>query len=152
MIVYKFGGASVKNVESVVGLKNIVEACNEDLVVVISAMNKTTNALEELVEKYLKNDANFNEKFDDIIDYHMKIVDGLFPENHPIKDEILEISEKLLNLISKPTPTDYNFAYDQIVSFGEIFSTKIVSEYLKIFFPCEYVDIKTCLRTDNCYG
>lgn len=133
MQVYKFGGASVKDPQSI---KNVVRIINEfsqkPLLVVISAMAKTTNALEQLTSLYVEGEKELMfALFDEIKEFHLDIVRQLFPGPRPAIREVLD--QTFLHLqryIEEKPGSSYNFEYDRIVSAGEMVSTQIVSAYL----------------------
>lgn len=132
--VYKFGGASVKDADSVRNLKNIIEkeTNKEEILIVISAMGKTTNAIEKALADFREHDGHLEiSAISDIISYHENIMTDLFDGNteHPIFEHITNTFFDLyLNL--KETGYDYDYQYDNTVSFGEILSTTIISAYL----------------------
>lgn len=151
MKVYKFGGASVKDPEAVRNLENILNGCNDNLVVIISAMGKTTDLLETLVKAYFEKNGEKREIFKQFKKYHTDICKKLFKEGiipQTVMDQFDELEEKL----DKPHSLDYNFEYDQIVSFGELVSTLIVSEFLNNSGKRnQWVDARTVIRTDDMY-
>ncbi|MCU4165110.1 aspartate kinase [Carboxylicivirga caseinilyticus] len=149
MKVFKFGGASVKDADGVRNLASIVNRYNDPLVVVISAMGKMTNAFEELVQAYFEGNG-IEEHYNKIKDYHQKIVADLFDESeNDLLDEWLEIIH--LKLETEPS-LNFDYEYDQIVPFGELMSTFIVSAYLnKIGWENNWIDIRKILRTDDLY-
>jgi aspartate kinase len=129
MKVFKFGGASVKSAEAVRNLAGILNRYHEDLVVVISAMGKITDLLESLVKAYFNKDNQKWDIFGQFKTYHLEICDQLFGPGKtppPVLSMIGELESKLGKLPS----LDYDFEYDQIVSYGELVSTRIVSDYL----------------------
>lgn len=155
MKVFKFGGASVKDA---IGIKNVCEIIaahnNEKLLVVVSAIGKTTNALEEVI-------AAFNEKRDDIAkekikkveELHFDIVHDLFPDkSHAIYKDLGDLFRELYD-IPLFTRTDvYNFLYDQIICFGELFSTKIVAYYLvEKNVNAQWLDSRSVIKTDKTF-
>jgi len=149
MKVYKFGGASVNNAEAVKNVARIIKSKSNNLIVVISAMGKMTNLLELLVKAYFEKSANKWDIFREFKIYHEEIIKELFTEKgmpETISDLFSELQFKL-----KKTPSlDYNFEYDQIICFGELVSTTIVSEYLNISdIKNKWIDIRICLRTDD---
>jgi len=132
MLVYKFGGASVKDAASIRALLPIIEKQkSEKLVLVISAMGKMTNAFEHLLALYRKDDPMKLNQLNQIKTYHLAIVSDLFDINHPtfqlLNDCFLKLEEKLKKVPSQ----SYDYAYDQTVVFGELLSTRIVSEFFK---------------------
>ena len=155
MLVFKFGGASVKDASAVKNVAQIISMFpTKKKLVVVSAMGKTTNALEDVVDALCTNNyESFRYLVEEIIKYHLKIVDHLFLERHEGLMTFLEdIKESLLDKISKPISEKYDYEYDQIVSIGEILSTKIVEEYLlDRTVSARWVDTKQYIRTDNNY-
>lgn len=152
MRVFKFGGASVKNAEGVRNLFSILKKYNEDkIVVVISAMGKTTNALESLLQKAI-NKEEFIKDFDQLRDFHLVICNELFDSKHPILSMVEELFKELLYKLQKLEKQQYDFHYDQIVSTGELLSTKIVEAFLKSQ-SClsQWIDARDYIKTDTTY-
>ncbi len=152
MQVFKFGGASVKDAEAVKNISTIIRLYKEPLVIVVSAMGKTTNALEEVLMHFFSQDGMAVESFSKVRSYHLQIMDQLFPKGHEVYkdvDNVFKIIE--LKLKDEPSMT-YNFEYDQLVSYGEIISTIIVAAYLnETGLKCQWVDIRKVLKTDTSY-
>jgi aspartate kinase len=132
MKVFKFGGASVKDAEAVKNVADIIEKFSQGpLVVVVSAMGKTTNALEKLTEAYFEQNKTESENiFQSIKEYHLNIAKDLFPENHIAFNTIEQRFYHLYYYIQELPGKNYNFEYDRIVSTGEFVSTQIISHYL----------------------
>lgn len=152
MVIYKFGGASVKNGGGVENLKNILASRNEVGVVVLSAFGKTTNQLEELVQHIHRGQQQaFDSKLRQIKDYHWQIIDALFDEKDPVR----EIAEGYFSQLQETFGhrwDDYDFLYDQVICTGELLSTTVVSAYLnRAGLKSRWVDIRTCLITDELY-
>jgi len=151
MRIFKFGGASVKSADAVRNVGRILESNNNGIVVVISAMGKTTNLLEKLVKFYFDKNNSKWEVFEQFKSFHTEICDQLFgagkiPET--VNDFYLELQAKL----RKSPSLDFNFEYDQVVSFGELVSTRIVSEYLNAAgIKNRWVDARDCIRTDDTF-
>jgi len=151
MKVFKFGGASVKDADGVRNLVSIVGEYDEKLVIVVSAMGKTTNALEVLTKNYFNGDLkgivlNFNK----VKQYHFEIITDLFPDLPDAKiQEVESIFVQFESRLGHSPSLDYDFEYDQIVSFGEILSTKIISVYLNsVGISNQWMDVRQGLRTD----
>ena len=131
MQILKFGGASIKNSTNIKKVADILKNidCN-NTIVIVSAIGKTTNAFENIVKLYLKDSDQFINSIIELHNFHINILKELFTENHAIykiiKDDFIEIS----NFFKKNKSPNYNFIYDQIISFGEILSSKILNEYL----------------------
>ena len=155
MKVFKFGGASVKDSSAVRNVASILARYKgEKLIVVVSAMGKSTNKLEEIVaaEKE-KNVAQFTALVNELYDFHIAILGELFTEKHfKIYNEIESIFENIKERFNKPFPDNYSFEYDQLVSLGEVISSKIVSAYLvEQGFSSGWADSRELIRTNNQY-
>ena len=154
MQVYKFGGASVKDAEGVKNLADVLKTAGYDnLVVVISAMGKTTNALEIVIKNYFDNRAELQSAIHDVIKYHNEILLELFNnEQHVVFNAVKKLFEELSLFFKHNKSPDYNFVYDQIIGYGEIISTTIVSHYLNdIGILNTWLDIREFIKTDNYY-
>ena len=150
MKVFKFGGASVKDAAGIKNLITIVSKEKGNLAVVISAFGKTTNALEMVLKDWLSGGNNYKDHLDNIYSYHAAVAEELFPSGNSAKGKI-DISFALLKeYLLKAKKSLYDFEYDQVVSYGEIWSTIIVTEYLKkCGMNAEWVDIRGSLLTDD---
>jgi len=150
MIVYKFGGASVRDAVGIRNLAKIVSDEKENLVVVVSALGKTTNALEKVLKTWMAGDTNYNELLDNIYRYHLLVADDLFPSGDSAHNKI-DVSFSMLGEYLKTRKIgDYDYEYDQIVSYGEIWSTIIVAAFLqKSGLKAEWTDIRGNLITDG---
>lgn len=154
MKVFKFGGASVKDAQSVRNVAEILRLyAGERLVVVVSAMGKTTNALEKVVKACRNTDGSLEENIRQIRDFHIAIMDGLdIPLKHPVRDRIDNCFTEIEWTTEETTGKDYNWTYDQIVSVGELMSTLIVHAYLESAgITAEWLDARDFIRTDNTY-
>lgn len=155
MKVFKFGGASVKDAAAVKNVSAILARFpNQKLVVVVSAMGKTTNKLEELIEAlYAQDHRIYAGLLDDIKAYHYEIAAGLFAEKHfHIYKELEDIFEHLSQLFFKPLADNRSFQYDQIIACGELISSKMLAAYLKDQgYSAAWLDAKSIIRTDNQY-
>lgn len=154
MKVFKFGGASVKDADSVRNVANVLgHFPGEEILIVVSAMGKTTNALEELVQKFYNGKEGCDEIIKNIRDSHFAIIHELFPsDEHRVHNDI-EILITQLQIITQGEPGEsFNQVYDQIVSFGELISTKIVSSYLNSSgYQNKWLDARRLIRTDQNY-
>ncbi len=153
MIVYKFGGASVKDAGGVKNLFRIIKSVSDKLVIVVSAFGKTTNALEEIHKLSYDNLSLSKDKIKNLFLYHYRIMDGLFKDkSHPVFEIIKsQFADLEKNVENKAYPT-FDQKYDQIISFGEIFSTKIISEYLAASgFSNQWIDIRENIVTDSTF-
>jgi aspartate kinase len=154
MKVFKFGGASVKDAAAVRNVAAILSQYqHEALVVVISAMGKTTNALERLTDAFYFKKEDTATILEEIRAYHLQILKELFPDNtHSIYDDIHNCFVELEWALEDEATHDYDCEYDQIVSMGEILSTKIVAAYLNTSgISCTWTDARDIIKTDNTY-
>lgn len=151
MKVFKFGGASVKDAGAVRNLAKIIDGYDENLVVVVSAMGKTTDLLENLVRAYFNNNnGEKQELFEQFKNNHLEICYDLFGNSVP--EEVLKLFSKLGKKLEKPHSLDYNFDYDSIVSFGELISSLIVSRFLNVSGKSnQWIDARTVIKTDDMY-
>ncbi len=150
--VFKFGGASVKDAESVRNVAAILKKHSpEKLVVIISAMDKTTNALEKVLNAWYENDERLGTFIQEVIIYHQTITTALFPDkNHPVYFKTNMLFGELEGHLSTPPSLNYDFDYDQVVSFGELISTTIISEFLvSEGFNCQWFDVRELVKTDT---
>ncbi len=155
MIVFKFGGASVKSAKAVKNVRDILKRYPDDqIVIVVSAMGKTTNAMEVITDHYFhKRKQDLGRAVAERKQYHLEIVDELFPEkDHPFRDEFSSLFEALEVRLAKDPTLHYDFDYDQIVPFGEMISTKIVSAYLnESGIGNRWMDIRKYLKSNNAF-
>lgn len=152
MKVYKFGGASVKNAEGIKNLADIVSGEKENLVIVISALGKTTNALEQVLKAWISEDKSYLTLLHSVYENHHSIIAELFIGNNAASEKLDIAYARLCEYLSSREKSDFDFEYDQVVSYGEIWSTIIVAEYLKSqHFDAEWVDIRDILLTDDRY-
>ncbi len=154
MRVFKFGGASVKDAKAVKNVANVLrETGFSNLLIIVSAMGKTTNALEKVVEYYLTQHPQLNTSIEDVYRYHYEILEGLFEnKQHPIYKKIKGLFKDLETTLNRNKSKQYDYIYDQVVSYGEIFSTIIVSGYLNDQgYENEWLDARDFIKTDNAY-
>jgi aspartate kinase len=152
MKIYKFGGASIKNAGAIKNVAQIIDRETDKSIVVLSAMGDTTNNLEDVVRYYFKGERdNALERVKMIHESHLSVIKELFSTNdNTVSIEINNIFHSLEALIEKEPSLNFDFEYDQIVSFGEQLSTKIVAAWLNTNnSPCKWVDIRHSIRTDE---
>lgn len=154
MHIFKFGGASVKDAE---GVRNVVKVLQHEgytnTLVVVSAMGKMTNAFEKVIKAYIEKDTQLDTYIADIKSYHLNIIGNLFEDkNHAILFELEHIFGLLKGFMLANRSTNYNFIYDQLVGFGELISTKIISNYLnEINIANEWLDVRQVIVTSDDY-
>ena len=154
MQVFKFGGMSIIDAKGVKNLAAIIQNIgNEKTLVVISAMGKTTNAIERVLQNYFHNKSELQSSLQDVKKYHNSILLELFEnENHLIFKTVKSLFEELDYFLATSKSPDYNFVYDQTMGFGELVSTKIVSAYLnRIGLKSNWVDVREYIKTDSYY-
>jgi len=151
--VFKFGGASIKDVENIKNVGKILQTyASEELVIVFSAMGKVTNMLEQVVETYVQNSAEATQALQKVKDYHENIIKDLFAKEHSIFNEVNNLFVEIEWVLEDEPNQDYAYDYDQIVSIGEFLSTRIMSAYLsEIGFENTWLDARDLIRTDNSY-
>lgn len=152
MQVFKFGGASVKDAEGVVNLGRIVSTHSDrKLLIVVSAMGKTTNLLERLVQHYVNGTGPAADVFEETRQYHHKIARQLFPDaHHPVHNDVANRFVEIEWILEEPPMDPYDYLYDQIVAVGELVSTTIVNHYLNaIGLKSRWIDARDYILTDN---
>ncbi len=152
MKIFKFGGASVKDADSV---KNVLRVLSiqgfERCLIVVSAMGKTTNALERVVEFYF-NKSDYQQEIAKIKEEHIQIAKGLFDENHHVFSEIKLFFDDIESFLRRNKSPNYNFVYDQVVTCGEMISSKILSVYLSDNeIGNQWLDARDFIKTDTNY-
>ncbi|WP_445748492.1 aspartate kinase [Polaribacter sp.] len=153
MKIFKFGGASVKDAEGVKNVAKIIQSeGNSDTLVVISAMGKITNAFEEVIDAYYYKSDELPLKLNFIDAYHKNIMNALFDKNDAVYQEIDILFGELGWFLARNTSQRYDYVYDQIICFGELLSTKIVSAYLaKLGIQNTWFDVRNYVKTDSNY-
>ena len=154
MRVFKFGGASVKDAE---GIKNVYEVLQkvgyEDVLLVVSAMGKTTNALELVIKNYFDKSAELKYSVQEVKKYHNQILLDLFEDE---KNEVFSVVNSqfadLEYFLAHNKSPNYNFVYDQIVSYGELISTTILSQFMNFMgIKTQWLDVRNYIKTDANY-
>ena len=147
MKVYKFGGASIKNASGFLNVASILKKHSKQLLVVVSAMGKTTNTLERIVELSQTN-KSIAVEMEVLKNYHYEIVEGLFKQTHTVKGSLEKYFEQVEVEASKNG--DYDQIYDQVVSIGEVISTIIFCHYLTDQrIENEWMDARKFISTDK---
>ena len=154
MRIFKFGGASVKDADGIKNVFSVLEKVgNEDTLLVISAMGKTTNALELVIKNYFEKSNELHSSLQDVRKYHNQILLDLFDdEEHDVFYAVNSHFADLEYFLRSNKSPNYNFVYDQIVSYGEIVSTSIVSHYFNhAGLKNNWIDVRSFIKTDNNY-
>lgn len=152
MKVYKFGGASVKDASAIKNVAVVLESEEfSSCLIVVSAMGKTTNELEKVVRNYFDK-TDYEIEVENIKQKHLEITTDLFTKNHPVLAEIEVFFDDINSFLRRNKSPNYNFVYDQVVSCGEMISSKILSEYLNdIQFKNNWLDARDYIKTDLQY-
>ena len=151
MNVFKFGGASVKDAQGVRNVATVLQQTqHSNLVIVISAMGKMTNALEGVVNYYFNDPIKVKQALEDIKTYHWSISQEIFIDiNAPVFKQIQELITAVSSFLQTNKSTNQAYVYDQVVGYGELLSTTIVSAYLtQMAIKNTWVDIRRCIVTD----
>ena len=153
MQILKFGGASIKNSTNIKKVAEIINTIDySNTIIIVSAIGKTTNAFENIIKLYLEDSDEFKNSINELHDFHIKILNELFTENHAIYKIIKEDFMEIYNFFKKNKSPNYNFIYDQIISYGEILSSKILNEYLNtIGIKSSFKDVRELIKTDSYY-
>ena len=154
MQIFKFGGASVKDAAGVRNVAKILEKVGyAHSLIVISAMGKTTNALEGVVNNYFKAPAQLPESLQTIKDFHYQIIRELFSdENHPVYWKVDGLFAELSSFLERNKSPKHSFVYDQVIGFGELLSTTIISQYLNDNgIKNNWIDVRNLIKTDSNY-
>ena len=153
MKVFKFGGASVKNADAIRNITNILQDYkSEQLVIVISALGKMTNALEDVTNAYFHQTDDLQEKVNFVRKYHFDVIDDLFEQNHEVYTKVNAWFSEIETFINQPISDAYDCIYDQLVSKGELLSTTIVQQYLnESGLSANWIDARQLIHTDDTY-
>jgi aspartate kinase len=154
MRIFKFGGASVKDADGVKNVASVLEKVgHEDVLIVISAMGKTTNALEVVIKNYFEKSNEFNASLQEVRKYHNQILLELFDdEDHDVYFAVNSHFADLEYFLRSNKSPNYNFVYDQVISYGEIVSTTIVSHYFnEKGLKNNWIDVRNLIKTDATY-
>ena len=153
MYVFKFGGASINNIERIKNTANIIkDHAEQKLLVVVSAMGKTTNALEKIAEAYFDNrKEDALQLFEQVKNNHLDVVKMLLVHNwKPAEDQLKDFFTEIEWMLHDKPVRSYDYYYDQIVCCGELFSTCIVAHYLaEQKVKIKWLDVRDIFRTDN---
>ncbi len=156
MRIFKFGGASVKDANGIKNVFSVLEKVgHEDTLLVISAMGKTTNALEIVIKNYFDKSGELNSSLQDVRKYHNQILLDLFEDEEQEHEVFFAINSHFADLeyfLRSNKSPNYNFVYDQVVSYGELLSTTILSHYFNYAgLKNNWIDVRNFIKTDNNY-
>ena len=152
--VFKFGGASVKDAKAVLNVVELIQKHNQyNLVVVVSAMGKTTNKLEDIFNSFLKKDKEaYLKNTNELKTFHLNIIQDLFKGDslEEINEIINALFHKITSFYEKSEKNNRSHLYDQLIPFGELLSTKIIHHCLKNSgVKSSWLDARKCIKTDS---
>ena len=154
MRVFKFGGASIKDAEGIKNVYSVLQKVGfEDVLLVVSAMGKTTNALELVIKNYFDKSAELQSSVQEVKKYHNQILLDLFEEErHEVFAAVNSHFADLEYFLKHNKSPNYNFVYDQIVSYGELISTKILSSFMNFMgIETQWLDVRNFIKTNSTY-
>ena len=154
MHILKFGGASVKDAQGVRNLVNVLQTIGyDDKLIVVSAMDKTTNAIESIINNYFNNKKELKSSIQDVAKFHNAILLDLFDsDNHPVFKKVADYFNEMSAFFQRNKSPDYNYVYDQVVGYGELVSTTIISAYLELSgINNNWLDVREFIKTDSYY-
>lgn len=154
MRIFKFGGASVKDAEGIHNMYRVLKQTGHaQTLIVVSAMGKTTNAFEKLIEAYFDDAKQMESQLNEIIDYHLGIMNETFDHpKHDVFDQVKQRFDRLRTFLKNNKSPHYSFVYDQVVSTGELVSTTIITHFLnEKGIAANWLDARECIQTDTSY-
>ena len=154
MQVFKFGGASTKDAKGIKNVAHVLQTVGyQNTLIVISAMGKTTNAIEIVIDNYFNDSSQLQSSLQDVKKYHNEILLELFEnEKHPVYEKVSKLFDELRSFFGRNKSPDYNFVYDQTIGFGELVASTIVSHYFNdIGLNNTWIDAREFIKTDNYY-
>lgn len=154
MHILKFGGASIKDAQGARNLVNVLQTIGyDDKLIVVSAMDKTTNAIENIINNYFNNKKELKSSIQDVAKFHNAILLDLFDsDNHPVFKKVADYFNEMSAFFQRNKSPDYNYVYDQVVGYGELVSTTIISAYLELSgINNNWLDVREFIKTDSYY-
>ncbi|MDA7706586.1 MAG: aspartate kinase [Flavobacteriaceae bacterium] len=154
MQIFKFGGASVKDADGVKNLAHVLSKVGyNNTLIVVSAMGKTTNAMETVIANYFDAKHQLQSSLQEVKKFHNNILLDLFEnEKHLVFKTVDKLFQEIVLFFDHNKSPNYNFVYDQVIGFGELISTTIISHYLnEIGITNTWLDVRTYIKTDDYY-
>ena len=154
MRIFKFGGASVKDAKGIRNVHSVLQTVGfEDVLLVVSAMGKTTNAFEIVIKNYFDKSPELQSSVQEVKKYHNQILLDLFEdEKNAVFTDVNSLFAELDHFLNQNKSPNYNFVYDQVVSYGELISTTIISHYMSFMgIKTQWLDVRNFIKTDNNY-
>ncbi|MDG1384826.1 MAG: aspartate kinase [Flavobacteriaceae bacterium] len=154
MQIFKFGGASVKDAQGVKNLAHVLKTVGySNTLIVVSAMGKTTNAMETVISNYFEAKHELQSSLQDVKKFHNNILLDLFEnEQHSVFETVDQLFQNIVQFFDHNKSPNYNFVYDQVIGFGELISTTIISNYLNMIgVTNSWLDVRDLIKTDDYY-
>ena len=154
MRIFKFGGASVKDAEGIRNVHSVLQTVGfEDVLLVVSAMGKTTNTFEIVIKNYFDKSPELQSSVQEVKKYHNQILLDLFEdEKNAVFTDVNSLFSGLDHFLNQNKSPNYNFVYDQVVSYGELISTTIISHYMSFMgIKTQWLDVRNFIKTDTTY-
>jgi aspartate kinase len=153
MLVFKFGSASLKGADNIIHIANTVKKhAGEQLLIVVSAIGETTAMLEKLTTAYVEQADDIHSIYEKIRQQHDHLLTELFEPSHPVFNEVANTFVEIDWMIEDEPQDSYDFIYDQVVSVGELVSSRIVTAYLNNEgIKSQWLDARGYIHTDNTY-
>ena len=154
MQIFKFGGASVKDAQGVKNLAHFLKTVGySNTLIVVSAMGKTTNAMETMISNYFEAKHELQSSLQDVKKFHNNILLDLFEnEQHSVFETVDQLFQNIVQFFDHNKSPNYNFVYDQVIGFGELISTTIISNYLNMIgVTNSWLDVRDLIKTDDYY-
>jgi aspartate kinase len=154
MQIFKFGGASVKDAQGVKNLAHVLKTVGySNTLIVVSAMGKTTNAMETVISNYFEAKPELQSSLQDVKKFHNNILLDLFEnEQHSVFETVDQLFQNIVQFFDHNKSPNYNFVYDQVIGFGELISTTIISNYLNMIgVTNSWLDVRDLIKTDDYY-
>ncbi|CAM4083911.1 aspartate kinase [Flavobacterium antarcticum] len=154
MRVFKFGGASIKDANGVRNVYDVLQKVGyDDVLIIVSAMGKTTNAIEVVIKDYFDQAKSLQASVQEVKKYHYEIIMDLFDtENHPVFKQVNHLFGELDHFLNHNKSPNYSFVYDQMVSYGELLSSTILSHYFTSQnIQNNWIDVRNFIKTDSNY-
>ncbi|MEP0214086.1 MAG: aspartate kinase, partial [Cellulophaga sp.] len=149
MKIFKFGGASVKDATGVKNVVNVLQQVGHtNTLVVVSAMGKTTNAMEDVVNAYFNDKAALPATIQEIVDFHTNILNDLFDNTqHEVYAKVKVLFDEVQGFLAWNKSPKRSFVYDQVVGYGELLSTTILNAYLnQVNIQSNWLDVREFIK------
>ena len=154
MRIFKFGGASIKDAAAVRNIYDLLQITGHtDVLLVVSAMGKTTNAIEDVINNYFEKSAGLNASIQEVKKYHNQILLDLFEDDkNPVFAALKKLFDEMELFLQNNKSPNYNYVYDQLIGFGELLSTTILAYYFKERgIDTNWLDVRHYIKTNSSF-